>query len=81
VPYVVCGSCGTSTYATRPYARAAECGVCGSPLVDSRLAARPALRPWPATTNGAGGIAGDALGGRQKSRLPADDKGAALAEH
>jgi hypothetical protein len=81
VPYVVCGSCGTSTYATRPYARAAECGACGSPLVDARLAARSGSRPRPATTSGAVGVAGHALGGRRKSRSPADDKGAALTEH
>jgi hypothetical protein len=81
MPYVVCGSCGTSSYATRPCVRAAECPVCGNPLVDPRLAARPVSRPWPATTNGAVGVAGHALGGMQKSRSPADDKGAALAEH
>jgi hypothetical protein len=78
MPYVVCGSCGTSSYATRPYVRAAECPVCGDRLVDPRLAARPRM---PATPEGADGAAGHALGGTQKSRWPADDKGPALAEH
>ena len=78
MPYVVCGSCGTSSYATRPYVRVAECPVCGNRLVDPRRAVRP---PMLATPEGAVGVAGHAHGGRQKSRRPADDKGAALAEH
>ena len=78
MPYVVCGSCGTSSYATRPYVRAAECPLCGNRLVDPRLAARPLM---PATPEGANGVGGHALGGTQKSRRPADDKGATVAEH
>jgi len=78
MPYVVCGSCGTSSYATRPYVRAAECPVCGDRLVDPRLAARPLML---ATPHGADGAGRHALGGTQKSLPPADDKGPALAEH
>jgi len=78
MPYVRCGSCGTTSYATRPHVRAAECPVCDNRLVDPRLAVHTLT---PATPEGAGATGRDALGGRQKSRLPADDKGPALAEH
>jgi hypothetical protein len=78
MPYVACGSCGTSSYATRPYVRVAECPVCGNRLVDPRLAVRPLML---ATPHGAGDVAGHAVGGTQKSLRPADDRGAALAEH
>src|SRR3954449_6893357 len=77
MPYVVCGSCGTNSYATRPYVGAADCPVCGDRLVDPRLAARPLMLATPEGANGAGGRA---LGGRQKSRRPADDQRATLAE-
>jgi hypothetical protein len=78
MPYVRCGSCATTCYATRPHVRAAECPVCGSRLVDARLAGRPLM---PATPDGARATGANALGGRRKSRLPADDKGPALADH
>ena len=78
MPYVACGSCGTSSYASRPYVRAAECPECGDRLVDPRLTARHLLRATPVGADGAGG---HALGGTQKSRRPSDDKGPAVAEH
>jgi hypothetical protein len=57
------------------------CGSCGNGLVDPRLAARHLLPTSPATPEGAGDAGGHAPGGTRKSRRPADDKGAALAEY
>jgi hypothetical protein len=54
MPYVTCSGCGTSSYAARPHALAAECPVCGTGLVDPRLVARPLLRPSLPTSAGAG---------------------------
>jgi hypothetical protein len=78
MPYVRCGSCGTTGYATRPHVRAPECPVCGDRLVDPCLAVHPLMR---ATPEGAGATGGNAPRRSQKSRRPADDNGLVVAEH